>query len=563
MMSISIENSNGYQHISALTGHIVDPLNRRLYSGTIRIADGQITDIEEHSVSSAAPYIMPGFIDAHIHIESSMLIPSEFARMAVIHGTVGTISDPHEIANVLGIDGVRYMIANSKKTPLHICFGAPSCVPATSFETAGATITAEDIHTLFVEDGLLYLSEMMNYPGVLFHSPEVMEKIAIAHELHRPVDGHAPGLCGEDARRYAEAGISTDHECFTLEEALDKLSVGMHILIREGSAAKNFSALHSLISSHTDHVMLCSDDKHPNELAIGHINEVVRRAVQAGHAPMDVLRCASVNPVLHYRMPVGLLQVGDQADCIVVDSLTEFRVLQTYLSGYLVAENGVSYIPHVSAEEPNNFHVESITDEALRVVSASPHHDGEMVDVRVIESYDGQLITGEYHHSLVYRDGSIQTNIDEDILKIVVVNRYQKNAVPAVGFIKNIGLQRGAIASCVAHDSHNIIAVGVNDTDICRAINAVIAARGGISLADGGIIDILSLPVAGIMSADEGIHVAENYARLDAGAKALGSPLSAPYMTLSFMGLLVIPRLKMSDLGLFDGGGFHFTPVCV
>jgi adenine deaminase len=551
-----------YRQATTLTGHIVDPLNNRMYSGTISCTNSIITAIEEHEVESTAPYIMPGFIDAHIHVESSMLIPSEFARMAVVHGTVGTISDPHEIANVLGIEGVRYMIANSKHTPMKICFGAPSCVPATTFETAGAVVSADDIRALFEQDNLLYLSEMMNYPGVLFADTDVMKKIAIAHELQRPVDGHAPGLRGEQAKQYEQAGITTDHECFTLDEALDKLAVGMKILIREGSAAKNFSALESLISSHTESVMLCSDDKHPNELVVGHINEVVRRAIKAGHGIMNVLRCACVNPVLHYKMPVGLLRVGDPMDCTVIDTLENFTIRQTWIDGQLVAEHGVSAIPRVPADEPNNFYAEPIKQEQLRVLLPSTQQEQSSVQVRVIKAFDGQLITEEVLHTLPCVQGEIQSLPAEDILKIVVVNRY-KNTQPVCGFIKNIGLQRGAIASCVAHDSHNIIAVGTNDTDLCNAINVVIHARGGISIADGAYHDVLPLPVAGIMSADEGVNVAQGYERLDRAAKALGSPLSAPYMTLSFMGLLVIPALKMSDLGLFDGSIFRFTEVVV
>ncbi len=551
-----------YRQAQALTGHIVDPLHYRQYSGTLHCTDGMIVKIEEHAVEETAPYIMPGFIDAHIHIESSMLIPSEFARLAAIHGTVGTISDPHEIANVLGIDGIRYMIDNSKQTPLKICFGAPSCVPATSFETAGATISAEDIYELFERDGLLYLSEMMNYPGVLFSDSDVMKKIAIAHKLQRPVDGHAPGLRGEQAQRYAHAGITTDHECFTLPEALDKLAYGMKILIREGSAAKNFSALESLITSHTESVMLCSDDKHPNDLVVGHINEVVRRAVDCGHAAMNVLRCATVNPVLHYNMPVGLLRVGDPMDCIVVDSLKKFNVLQTWIQGQLVAEKGVSYIPRVQSSAPNNFCADTIIPSALHIPVPESFGKVDSVQVRVIAAFDGQLITAEEIHTMACKDGCVQSQPSEDILKIVVVNRYRDES-PACGFVKNFGMKRGAIASCVAHDSHNIIAVGTNDEDIATAVNAVIHARGGISVSDGELCKILPLPVAGIMSTDEGQSVAKDYEEIDRIAKALGATLSAPYMTLSFMGLLVIPTLKMSDKGLFDGGVFSFTDVVV
>jgi adenine deaminase len=476
--------------------------------------------------------------------------------MAVVHGSVGTVSDPHEIANVLGVRGVRYMLDNARTVNFKFNFGAPSCVPATSFETAGATITAADIRALFEEDGLKYLSEMMNFPGVLFKDAEVLEKIRIAHELGRPVDGHAPGLRGDEARRYIEAGIHTDHECFTLEEALDKVQFGMKILIREGSAAKNYNALHSLISTHPDRVMFCSDDKHPNDLAVSHLDEFVRRSVANGYDVMNVLRCASVNPVEHYGLEIGLLRVGDAADCIVVNNLTEFRTLQTYINGECVAENGTSRINRITAPLLNNFNCSPKQPSDFHVTAS------EGATIRVIEALDGQLITNEIHESARVVSGRLESDVSRDILKMTVVNRYN-DAIPAVCFIKNFGLKRGAIASCVGHDSHNIIAVGTSDDALCKAVNAIVAAQGGICVVDGESTDVLALPVAGIMTNEDGYAVGEAYSRLDAKAKALGSPLFAPFMTLSFMALLVIPDLKLSDKGLFSGAKFVFTPLVV
>lgn len=538
---------------SAVAGLILDPVHRRSYYGTVFIRNGKIEAIEPSDTPVGDGVILPGFVDAHVHVESSMLIPSEFARLAVVHGTVSTVSDPHEIGNVLGVEGVRYMLRNGRSVPFKFFFGAPSCVPATVFETAGATITAADIRELFERDGLLYLSEMMNFPGVLFGDPIVMEKLRIAKELGRCIDGHAPGLRGEDAARYAAEGPTTDHECFTLEEALDKLACGMSILIREGSAAKNYEALKSLIASHTDKVMLCSDDKHPNDLAEGHINAVVRRALRDGFELMDVLRCACVNPVRHYGLPVGLLQPGDPADFIVVDSVESFVVRRTYIDGAIVAENGVSLVERVQADEPNNFCVSPTTPEQFVV----PAPGGS---IRVIEALDGQLVTREEHLPVRTENGVAVSDTERDILKLVVVNRYRDEA-PAVAFIKNFGLKRGALASCVAHDSHNIIAVGVTDADICSAVNGVIAAQGGVSVAVGESVKTLALPVAGIMSADDGYRVAEQYAHIDRMAKELGSGLASPFMTLSFMALLVIPALKLSDKGLFDGSRFEFVPL--
>lgn len=549
-----------------LTGNIVDVLNRKIFPGKVSFENGYITKIERtgddidpsQAVSMTGPFIMPGFIDAHVHVESSMLIPTEFARLSVLHGTVATVSDPHEIGNVLGLAGVRYMIDNGKKVPFKFYFGAPSCVPATSFETAGAVITSEDIKKLFEENGLKYLSEMMNYPGVLHRDPLVMDKINIAHSLGRPVDGHAPGLKGEDAKKYIEAGISTDHECFTLDEALDKIKYGMKILIREGSAAKNYEALHPLFRSHPDMVMFCSDDKHPNDLVISQIDDHVRRSVKYGYNLFDILTAACVNPVMHYKLEVGLLQHGNAADMIVVDNLRDFKVRQTYIDGRLVADSGKTLIERVPSEIVNNFNTSRKNVKDFRV---DAEFDGAP-SIRVIKALEGQLITEELREPAKLFDAKLISNTDNDVLKIAVVCRYNE-AKPAVGFIRNFGLKRGAIASCVGHDSHNIIAVGVSDEDICNAVNGIIDYKGGISAAFDDNVEVLPLPVAGIMTNEDGYTVAEKYTKLDAMAKELGTTLHAPYMTLSFMALLVIPQLKLSDKGLFDGSKFEFAELFV
>lgn len=535
-----------------LSGNIVDVINKRIFSGTIEVSNGKIKNITEEKQESEQ-YILPGFIDSHVHIESSMLVPSEFARLAVVHGTVATVSDPHEIANVLGIDGIRYMIENGKTVPFKFYFGASSCVPATIFETAGAEITADDIKKLFTEDKLIYMSEMMNFPGVLNDDPLVMEKLAIAKEFGKPIDGHAPGLKGEDAKKYISAGITTDHECYMLDEAIDKLKYGMKILIREGSAAKNYETLHTLIPDYTEMVMFCSDDKHPNDLAVSHINEIVKRSLKYGYDLFDVLKCACVNPVEHYNLDVGLLRECDSADFIVVDNLTDFNIKQTYINGKLVAENGNTLISSTQAEVVNNFNaVKKVPDDFI------VNYDGDKI--RVIEALDGQLITNELIFPSKAENGSIISDAENDLLKLAVVNRY-KDEKPAIAFIKNFGLKRGAIASCVAHDSHNIIAVGVTDEDICKAVNAIIEHKGGISAVYDGKQEVLPLPIAGIMTNKDGYRVAENYSKIDKLAKDLGSKLHAPYMTLSFMALLVIPALKLSDKGLFDGNKFEFVEL--
>jgi adenine deaminase len=533
-----------------VTGKIVDIVKKEIFKGTVQIEYGRIKSIELQD-NEEDQFIIPGFIDAHVHVESSMLIPSEFARLATRHGTVATVSDPHEISNVLGRAGVEFMIENGLKTPFKFYFGAPSCVPATTFETAGATINLDDIEALFNLPNVNYLAEMMNFPGVLNKDPEVMAKIALAHKMGKRVDGHAPGLRGEDAKNYIAAGISTDHECFTIEEALDKLKYGMKIAIREGSAAKNFEALWPLMDQYPEEIMLCSDDKHPNDLAVGHINHLAARAISNGCDLFNVLRACSLNTIKHYNMDVGTLQIGDKADFCIVKDLENFEVKATFIDGEKVAENGKSFIESVKETPINNFHCSKIQKEQIQI-------DDKNAPIRVIEVEDGQLMTKETSANLPNVDGKLQSDPSQDVLKLVVANRYH-DAKPAVSFIKNVGLKRGALASCVAHDSHNIIAVGVNDEEITRAINLIIAEKGGVSLVDDTEEMIVPLPVAGIMSHEDGDKVAENYEEIDRKSKNMGVTLASPFMTLSFCALLVIPKLKLSDKGLFDGEKFAFV----
>ncbi|HRY31727.1 MAG TPA: adenine deaminase [Bacteroidales bacterium] len=537
-----------------ISGNIVDVLHRRIFPGTLVIEKGEITEIREEPVNTTV-FILPGFIDAHVHIESSMLIPSEFARLAVVHGTVATVSDPHEIANVLGIDGVRFMIENGKKVPFHFFFGAPSCVPATPFETSGARLGLSETETLLRSEDIWYLSEMMNFPGVLHGDGEVLAKLRLARQYGKKTDGHAPGLRGDDAKLYARAGITTDHECFSYEEAADKIRAGMKILIREGSAARNFEALIPLISEFPDQIMFCSDDKHPDDLVGGHINLLAKRAVDMGYDWMSVVRACSLVPVQHYGLPVGLLQTGDQADFVVVDSLTEMHVMETWIRGIRVASGGKSLISSVVETPVNLFLTAGLQAEDLLVPA-------EGNSIKVQKAIDGQLLTEVLTCEARVEQGYIQSDPDRDILKMIVLNRYHE-AKPAIGFVNGFGLSKGAIASTVAHDSHNIIAVGVSDEDILEAVRLLISAKGGVSLASGEEKLLLPLPVAGLMSDADGYQVASRYQELDAGAKNLGSSLRSPYMTLSFMALLVIPALKLSDKGLFDGTVFHFTDLNV
>ncbi|KJU85222.1 adenine deaminase [Candidatus Magnetobacterium bavaricum] len=545
--------------IKYIQGNVADVKNGIIYAATIEVIEGKISNITRDG-GVYDNFIIPGFIDAHIHIESSLLTPAEFARLAVVHGTVATVSDPHEIANVLGLAGIDYMVDSGRSVGFKFFFGAPSCVPATTFETSGATIGVDDIEQLLRAEHIKYLSEMMNYPGVLDDNPVVLYKISLARKYGKVVDGHAPGLRGEDCQRYIRAGISTDHECTTLEGAINKLRLGMKIIIREGSSARDLDTLAPLLKDHYADIMLCSDDKHPDGLVAGHINAMVKRLFKAGYDKMSVLRAACVNPVLHYGLDVGLLQEGDAADFLVVDNLDDLNVLQTVINGEVVAKGGISMLPHSAGRVVNNF----TTGKKEPRDFFFAHRMGRL---KVIEAFDGQLLTEVFYGEARVSEaegvgGNVVSDVDSDILKLAVVNRYSEAAV-SVGFVKGFGLRRGGMASSVAHDSHNIVAVGVSDEAICQVVNLVIEHKGGLAVVDDSGSAVLPLPIGGLMSDQDGFEVATAYARIDALAKELGSPLRAPFMTLSFMSLLVMPRLKLGDKGLFDVDSFEFTDAYV
>jgi adenine deaminase len=540
-----------------VSGKIIDLFRRRIYGGVIRIVNGKINSIIE-SEDIEDVYILPGLIDSHVHIESSMLIPNEFSRLVVPRGTVAVVSDPHEIANVHGVKGVEFMLQNAKRSPLKMFFGAPSCVPATEFETNGAVIGHEEIKYL-LSNGCIVLSEMMNFPGVISGDKEVMKKIEVAKSLGKKIDGHALGLSNHDLRKYVEAGISTDHECSTLDEALEKIDLGMKILIREGSAAKNFEALSSLIETHTNDVMLCTDDSHPDELLkIGHIDKLIKRGLKKGYSIFDLLTVASVNPVKHYGLPVGLLRIGDPADFICVDDLVNFNVTCTFIDGEPVYERGKNKIISVDEIPLNHFNASKIKKEDIKVYSK-----GCKTSINVIEAFDGDLFTKKFLWQHNYKNGEeVRTDTDLDILKIVVVNRYI-DSKPTVGFIRNFGLKSGAIGGSIAHDSHNIILIGVDDESIVKVCNRLIDMKGGIALIDPAlnVIEELALPYSGLMTNEDGIKVAEKYDALNKKAKELGCGFHAPFMTLAFMSLLVIPEIKIGDKGLFDVTSFNFIPI--
>ncbi len=542
---------NPYE-INSISGNIVDVVNNEIYPAVLEIKDGKILSIKRAN-EKFETFILPGFIDSHIHVESSMLTPTEFARTAVKSGMVSVVADPHEIANVVGIDGVNFMISNGKKVPFKFYFSAPSCVPATPFETSGASIDLQEIKELMKMDEIKSLGEVMDFPGVISGKKEIIDKIKAAKLYNKPVDGHAPEVFGEDLKKYVGAGISTDHECCAKEEALEKIKLGMKILIREGSAAKDFEALSSLIEEYPDFCMFSSDDRHPHNLVEGHIDVLVKKALALGYNLMNVLKCACVNPVKHYKLDVGLLQEGDSADFIQIDNFEDFNVLKTVINGLVVSENGWSLIQQVKPEYINNFNTEFKHAKDFLVCETGKN-------INVIEVTDGLLTTKRLSLSPKIENGIIVADTDRDVLKIVVVNRY-KNSAPAVGFIKGFGFIGGAIASSVAHDSHNIVAVGQSDECITKAVNSIIETKGGLSLVNGDKEMILPLPIAGLMSDGGGFDVAQKYLKLEAEIKKMGSTLTDPFMAMSFMSLLVIPELKLSDKGLFDSKNFKFVEL--
>jgi len=535
-------------------GNIVDAIQERIYKGKLIISNNKIVDIVEDSKIEEEEYILPGFVNSHVHIESSMITPLEFSKQAVKWGTVAVVSDPHEIANVLGEEGIEFMIANSKLSPMKFYFGVPSCVPATGFETSGAVLNSDKVHELLKNKDLHFLSEMMNYPGVIFNDEDVHNKLKYAKELNMPIDGHAPGLKGDDLEKYVNSGISTEHECTTIEEAKAKIKLGMKVQIREGSAAKNFEVLYSLIDLYPNDIMLCTDDTHPDDLMLGHINELVKRSVNKGLNLFNIIKAVNINPINHYKLNVGSLQKNDYADFVIVNNLKDFSVLKTYINGEEIFNGQRVNISGFDNEKLNNFVAEKITKNDIKI------YNKENKKVKVINCFDGDLLTKQSLENLPLNEqGEILSDTQNDIIKIVVYNRYKKSK-PVVGFIKNFGLQHGAVASSIAHDSHNVIACGVTDKDIVTVINKIVENKGGIAVYNGEKTFDLQLEIAGLMTNSPIEKVASEYELLNHIVKnELGSNLYAPFMTLSFMALLVIPEIKIGDKALFDGNKFELT----
>ncbi len=537
-----------------ISGIIVDPVARRQFPGSLVIDQGCIVDIMAEP-EAKGPFILPGLIDSHIHIESSMLTPAAFAVKAVSHGTVAVVADPHEIANVLGIPGIDFMIDSGGQVPLKFFFGAPSCVPATAFESSGAKLTAHDVAELLRRDDIAFLAEMMNFPGVIGQDPEVVAKLQAAAKMGKKVDGHAPGLHGPDLKAYLQAGISTDHESLSLEECYEKLALGMKIQLRQGSSARNLDDLHPLITSHPGQCMLCTDDLKPADLARGHINLLIQKALSLGHDLFDILQCACVNPVRHYQLGVGLLQKGDPADFIMVDDLDDMEVSATWINGEMVSAKGHALFQASQARALNHFKAAPITAEDLVVRSRG-------AQMKVIEVTDGQIVTGAGRYPVPANSTIVEADPQGDVLKILVQNRY-KPAPPAIAFVHGFGLKQGAMASSIAHDSHNIIAVGCNDKDLTRAVTLLHECGGGISFVDGEEERRVALPIAGLMGFGSCQEMAQQYSELEHRVKENGCQLQTPFMTMAFLALPVIPSLKITDLGLFDVERFELTDLFV
>ena len=536
-----------------IIGQLVDIHRRNIYPAALTFRKERIIKVER--IDSAPDiFILPGLTDAHIHIESSMVTPGAFAMIAVKHGTCNVVSDPHEIANVLGMEGIEFMIKDAEKVPLNFFFGAPSCVPATDFESNGATINYQMVGQLLARAEIKYLSEMMNFPGVIYGDPEVLNKIKCAKDLKKPIDGHAPGLRGDSLKKYVAAGITTDHECSTLDEALEKIALGMKILIREGSAAKNLDSLKDLYNSNPEMVMLCSDDLHPEMLLKRHINKLIGGLISEGYNLFDVIRSATINPSMHYDLEAGLLRKGDKADFILVDSLDKMNVLETWIKGEKVFSDEKVLFEYKNAVAVNRFICQPLIEKDILVRN-------RRTEIRVITANEGELLTGEEHFS-PGKSEFIAPDIINDVLKIVVKDRY-KDLPAAVGFIKGFGLKRGAFASSIAHDSHNIISVGTNDRDIVNSINEIVQMKGGLSVCSGDRIQSLKLDIGGIMTTRTCESIAADYDGLNKLTESMGCIMKAPFMTLSFMALLVIPDLKIGDQGLFDVKKFHNVSLFV
>ncbi len=536
---------------TVVEGQLVDVVNGKIVPSRVVMEGGKFTEIV---TLPEAPnrYLLPGFIDSHIHIESSQLCPSRFAEAAVPHGTTAVISDPHEIANVLGMKGVELMLEDSAKVPLRTFLTAPSCVPATQYERSGATIGVAEIESMLKDQRFVGLGEVMDVQGVLNDDPRIISKIKAAKAFWKGIDGHCPGLVGKDLVKYINAGMRTDHESLTSDEAEEKYFLGMWIQVREGSASRDLRSLMPFAKAHE--CMLVSDDLRAKDLVNGHLDVLLRKAVALGMPPMHAIRAVTAWPAWHYNLPGGSVAVGRTADLVIVEDLRNFKVLQVFIEGKLVAEDGV---PLFLAEPRTNglgiLPRDLVADDLLLPA------EGERASVRVIEAVPDRIESGSLVTELPVREGCVRAMPEQDVLHLALVNRYVDER-PVLGFIKGFGLKRGAMATSVAHDSHHILAVGASVDDMAKAINAV-SRSGGYAVCDDNVISALPLEVAGLMSTSPARVVAQKENDLVELLASMGCKLPAPFMTLSFQSLLVVPELKIGDRGLFDTRRMEVVPA--
>jgi adenine deaminase len=545
---------------------IVNVFSGRIIQGNIAVKDGYIVGFGDYDAAATMDvkgrYVAPGFIDAHVHIESSMTGVTEFARAVVPCGTTTVVADPHEIANVLGTVGIDYMLRSAEDQPMDCLFTLPSCVPATDMETAGARLTAGDLESFMDHPRIVGLAEMMNYPGVIFTDAGVMAKLAMARRHHRTMDGHAPGLSGRRLLAYAAAGIASDHECTRAEEALEKLELGLRIMVREGTCARNLEALLPVINAQTWHRMMwCTDDRHPHDLlAEGHVDAVIRKAVAHGVDPLTAIRMGTINPADYFGIAdAGAIAPGRKANLVIFSDLGDIHAEQVFYMGRPVAENG-RMLPRVQRPAPVAVPLS---------MNLKPDHLDFSIPatgrrMRVIRAIADQVVTRCEIMDVTEINGLAVADLAGDIIKLAVVERYTGQARTGRGFVTGLGLKRGAIASSVAHDSHNIIVAGVTDADMRAAVTAVVKMGGGLAaVADGKLLASLPLPVAGLMSDQPVEAVRRQMDGMLASAKDLGATLADPFMTLGFLALPVIPDLKLTDLGLVDVARFAIVPLFV
>ncbi len=564
----TIKAAHGEKPVDLLltNAQIINVFSGEIIPGEMAISDGLIVGFGQYEAKKVEDlngrYVAPGFIDGHVHIESSMACISEFARAVVVHGTTTVAADPHEIANVLGLSGIEYMLQSAEEQPMNIYFTLPSCVPATDMETAGARLTAEDLKPFLNKDRIIALAEMMNFPGVIYRDPDVLAKISAARQQKKPIDGHAPGLEGPQLYAYISAGIQSDHECTTEHEAIEKLRSGMHIMIRQGTCAKNLQTLLPAVNEKTARRMMwCSDDRHPHDLiAEGHIDSIVYEAIQSGLDPILAIQMATLNPAEYFNLDhLGALAPGRQADLVVFSDLKKPVIEKVYSRGILIAENG-KILPTIqipsAASVPPSMHVD-----LQKIDFAIP---ADKKQIRVIEIVPEQVITHQRIEEITVKNKQAVSDPSKDLLKMAVVERHSGSGNIGKGFVKGLGLKHGALASSVAHDSHNIIVVGTTDEDMRAALEAVVKMGGGLAaVSDARVRAELALPIAGLMSLEPVQRVRDQLDKLIEATHDMGTPLKDPFMTLSFLALPVIPELKLTDIGLVDVNKFEVVPLFV